>query len=105
MGVKVDKKTVADRSGEMTLMLWDIYGQDEFQTVRDSYLRGTSGLSARRRRHPVRDARYRDGATAKAESYAGAFPFLLLLNKADLEADWQVMSARCGSSPIRGGMC
>ena len=24
-------------------MLWDIYGQDEFQTVRDSYLRGASG--------------------------------------------------------------
>ena len=24
-------------------MLWDIYGQDEFQTVRESYLRGASG--------------------------------------------------------------
>ena len=24
-------------------MLWDIYGEDEFQTVRASYLRGASG--------------------------------------------------------------
>jgi len=43
VGVKIDKKKVSLDSGEMTLMLWDIYGQDEFQTVRDSYLRGATG--------------------------------------------------------------
>src|SRR4026209_2201357 len=43
IGVKIDKKTFAVDAHEMTLMLWDIYGQDEFQTVRDSYLRGASG--------------------------------------------------------------
>ena len=90
VGVKVDKKTVPIDSGEMTLMLWDIYGQDEFQTVRDSYLRGTSGylLVADGTRSATLDT-----ATAlqqKAESVAGRVPFVLLLNKADLEADWQV---------------
>ena len=43
VGVKIDKKTIALDAREMTLMLWDIYGQDDFQTVRDSYLRGASG--------------------------------------------------------------
>ena len=90
VGVKVDKKTVPIDSGEMTLMLWDIYGQDEFQTVRDSYLRGASGylLVADGTRSATLDT-----ATAlqqKAESVAGRVPFLLLLNKADLEPDWQV---------------
>ncbi len=90
VGVKVDKKTVPIDSGEMTLMLWDIYGQDEFQTVRDSYLRGASGylLVADGTRHATLDT-----ATAlqqKAESVVGRVPFLLLLNKADLDADWQV---------------
>lgn len=90
VGVKVDKKSVPIESGEMTLMLWDIYGQDEFQTVRDSYLRGASGylLVADGTRHATLDT-----ATAlqqKAESIVGAVPFLLLLNKADLDAEWQV---------------
>lgn len=90
VGVKIDKKTVTVPSGEMTLMLWDIYGQDEFQTVRDSYLRGASGylLVADGTRHATLDT-----ATAlqqKAEGVVGPVPFLLLLNKADLDAAWQV---------------
>ena len=43
IGVKVDKKVVAVEDREVTLVLWDIYGEDEFQTVRPSYLRGASG--------------------------------------------------------------
>jgi small GTP-binding protein len=90
VGVKVDKKTMPIGTDEMTLMLWDIYGQDELQTVRDSYLRGASGylLVADGTRHATLDS-----ATAlqqKAEAVIGRVPFLLLLNKADLESDWQV---------------
>ena len=43
IGVKVDKKVVAVDGKDVTLLLWDIYGEDEFQTVRPSYLRGASG--------------------------------------------------------------
>ena len=90
VGVKVDKKTVTIDSGDMTLMLWDVYGQDEFQTVRDSYLRGASGylLVADGTRHATLDT-----ATAlqqKAEAVIGPVPFLLLLNKADLDTEWEV---------------
>ena len=90
VGVKVDKKTLSAGSGDVTLMLWDIYGQDEFQTVRDSYLRGASGylLVADGTRHATLDI-----ATAlqqKAEAVIGHVPFLLLLNKSDLHEEWQV---------------
>ena len=73
--------------------------------MRDSYLRGASGylLVADGTRYATLDT-----ATAlqqKAESMAGHVPFLLLLNKADLEAHWQVNEARCGSSPSRAGPC
>lgn len=96
IGVKIDKKTVAVGTGEttqMTMMLWDIYGEDEFQTVRESYLRGASGylLVADGTRHATLDT-----ATAlqqKAESVVGRVPFLLLLNKADLQPQWQVNEA------------
>lgn len=90
VGVKVDKKTLSTSSGDVTLMLWDIYGHDEFQTVRDSYLRGASGylLVADGTRHATLDV-----ATVlqqKAQAVVGRVPFLLLLNKSDLHSEWQV---------------
>ena len=90
IGVKIDKKTITVDSHEMNLMLWDIYGQDEFQTVRDSYLRGASGylLVADGTRHATLDTAA--ALQQKAESVIGDVPFLLLLNKADLVREWQV---------------
>ena len=43
VGVKVDKKTVALGQEQMDLLLWDLYGEDEFQKLQQSYLRGSSG--------------------------------------------------------------
>lgn len=90
VGVKIDKKKVSLASGEMTLMLWDIYGQDEFQTVRDSYLRGATGylLVADGTRYTTLDTAI--ALQKRAESVIGRVPFLLLLNKRDLEREWQV---------------
>ena len=90
VGVKIDKKKVSLDSGEMTLMLWDIYGQDEFQTVRDSYLRGATGylLVADGTRYSTLDTAV--ALQKHAESVIGRVPFLLLLNKRDLDREWQV---------------
>jgi small GTP-binding protein len=90
VGVKIDKKKVALDSGEMTLMLWDIYGQDELQTVRDSYLRGATGylLVADGTRFSTLDTAV--ALQKRAESVIGLVPFLLLLNKRDLDREWQV---------------
>lgn len=90
LGVKIDKKKVPIEGGETTLMLWDIYGQDEFQTVRDSYLRGASGylLVADGTRHATLETAV--ALQRQAETVIGRVPFLLLLNKADLDRDWQV---------------
>jgi small GTP-binding protein len=47
IGVKVSRKTVAvprdDQIVELTLMLWDLAGSEEFDRVRASYLRGSAG--------------------------------------------------------------
>jgi small GTP-binding protein len=47
IGVKVSRKTLAvPRDGEiveLTMMLWDLAGREEFDRVRASYLRGASG--------------------------------------------------------------
>ena len=43
VGVKVDKKEVVVDNQRVNLVLWDLYGEDGFQTIQQSYLRGTSG--------------------------------------------------------------
>ena len=47
IGVKVSRKTVTvPRSGELvelTMMLWDLAGSEEFNQMRASYLRGSAG--------------------------------------------------------------
>jgi len=90
VGVKVDKKDVVVDDRHVSLMLWDISGQDDYQAVQQSYLRGTSGYLL------VVDGTRR--ATLETvsklqqvvESVAGPVPFVVVLNKADLSQEWQV---------------
>lgn len=90
VGVKVDKKTVMLGDQEICLIVWDLAGEDEFQKVRMDYLRGASGYllvadgtrlatleTSRMLRHRV------------AES-VGDIPFVFLLNKTDLSAEWEI---------------
>lgn len=50
IGVKVSRKVVAVPRGdeiiELTLMLWDLAGSEEFDDVRISYMRGATGAVA-----------------------------------------------------------
>ena len=90
IGVKVDKKMMAVDGTDVTLVLWDIYGQDEFQTVRSSYLKGASGylLVADGTRQLTLDTARELQKTA--EGVLGAVPFVLVLNKTDLADEWRV---------------
>ena len=90
IGVKVDKKMVAVDGQDVTLMLWDIYGQDEFQTVRESYLRGASAylLVADGTRQLTLDTARELQKTA--ENVVGPVPFILVINKMDLQEEWRV---------------
>ena len=90
VGVKIDKKRVSLLRGEMELILWDIYGEDEFQKVRMSYLRGASALllvADGTRRETVQVAM---NLQKTATDAVGTVPFLLAVNKVDLADQWQV---------------
>lgn len=90
VGVKVDKKITAVDGQSVTLVLWDLYGEDGFQSVQKSYLRGASGYIL-----VVDGTRFDTFAAARylqkmAATVVGKAPFVLALNKADLAATWQV---------------
>ena len=93
VGVKIDRKTLIVQEKELNLILWDLYGEDEFQKLRTSYLRGSSGYLL-----VVDGTRKSTLQTAldlqkRVEDSIGKVPFLLVLNKWDLEDEWELDSA------------
>lgn len=90
VGVKIDKKPLSIDGQDVTLMLWDIYGQDEFQAIQETQLRGTAGylLVIDGTRPSTMDTAL--DVRQRIERVAGIVPFVVVLNKADLTADWRL---------------
>jgi small GTP-binding protein len=93
VGVKIDKRVVRHNDSDVTLVLWDLYGEDEFQKMRWSYLRGAAGYLL------VADATRRDTLEKafqleqRVREEIGEIPFIFVINKADLVRDWELDSA------------
>jgi small GTP-binding protein len=102
IGVRIDKKVVPAAGGDVLVVVWDIYGQDEFQAVVAPYLRGAAGflLVADGTRGYTLDVAL-DLHKLAAENSPGA-PSLLLLNKLDLIADWEIDERRVAELASKG---
>ena len=102
VGVKIDKKSLRVEGQEVTLMLWDLAGDDDFQRLNTSYLRGASGYllvadgSRRATLDQALDIRTR---VVKA---VGSIPFVLVLNKSDLVKEWDIDEARIATLTSQG---
>ena len=90
VGVKIDKKVIDVSGRAVTLMLWDLAGEDEFQKIQTSYLRGAAGylLVADGTRRNMLEAAFE--IQERIEVEIGPVPFVLALNKADLKAEWEL---------------
>jgi small GTP-binding protein len=93
VGVKIDRKDVSVGTESVTLMLWDLAGEDDLAQLNVSHLRGASGYIL------VVDG-CRAASLAKAVELQrriarqlGPLPFLLVLNKSDLRDQWEVQDA------------
>ncbi len=90
VGVKIDKKQVQVDGQGVNLILWDLYGEDEFQKVHMSYLRGAAGYLL------VIDGTRRETfdkalvLQQRAEEALGKIPFVVVLNKVDMKGSWEV---------------
>ena len=102
VGVKIDKKTVVVDGNEVTLMLWDVAGEEDNAPVKLNHVRGASGYLL-----------VIDGCRAKTleaalsiqervETEIGRCPFLLLANKADERAHWEVQDQTLAELAGRG---
>ena len=93
VGVKIDKKQISIDETDLTLMLWDLAGEDEFATIRPTQLRGMAGYvlvidGTRRQSFEMAMTIHQ-----KAREQMGDLPMVFALNKADLKAQWVLDAA------------
>jgi small GTP-binding protein len=90
VGVKVDKKIVRVGQEDVTLMLWDMAGEEEGLPIRMNHLRGAAGYLL-----------VADGTRAKTMDVAldiharigreiGLAPHIFLVNKVDQRQQWEI---------------
>ncbi|WP_437285212.1 Rab family GTPase [Sorangium sp. So ce406] len=93
IGVTIETRRVRFDDRELDLILWDLSGEDEFQDVQISYVRGAAGflivIDGTRRATVETGLRLH----AAARGIAGELPSVIALNKADLTAAWEVDEA------------
>lgn len=102
VGVKIDRKPVRVKDKDLVMMLWDIYGADEFQSLRMDYLNGMFGyllVADGTRKSTINDALTIQESVAK--DFA-KIPFVFLLNKVDLKDEWEAGADLEGSLAARG---
>jgi len=90
LGVKIEKKSVTFDDKSVELIIWDLHGEDEFQKVNMSYLRGASGyllVADGTRRHSIDTALMLHEAARRS---IGKVPFILVVNKVDLADSWEI---------------
>lgn len=93
VGVRIERQSVRAGGRELDLILWDLHGEDEFQSVRPTYLRGASAcvLVVDRTRRATLDTAFRLHEDIRAT--VGDVPCAYMVNKTDLEERWTVANS------------
>lgn len=90
LGVKIDKKQVTRPGGDLTLLLWDIAGEDAVFKIRPTHLRGMAGAiividGTRLQSFDVAMTLYR---TVRTQPDGDRINVIFAINKADLKTQW-----------------
>jgi len=103
IGVKIDKKLVEVDGQPLTLIVWDLAGEDDFVSVQMRYLRGAAGYLL-----VVDTTRPDTLETAlllrrRVLHEVGDLPYVLVLNKCDLNDQWSLGDRGGDYLGLRGG--
>jgi small GTP-binding protein len=93
IGVKIETVEVTRGDRTVQLVIWDLSGEDEFQNVQPSYLAGSAAFMMVI--DGTRRATFDMGLTLarRVRASAPTTPFVIVLNKVDLVASWEVRAA------------
>lgn len=90
VGVKIDKKDISLDGYDLSLMIWDIAGEDDFTNIRTAYLRGMAGYIIVIDGTRVNSWEVAQSINAMVKQNVGELPVVFALNKVDLKAQWQI---------------
>ncbi len=90
VGVKVEQKLVRSNEKDLTLVVWDIHGDDVYQRLQKSYLRGAAGYFL-----VVDGTREQSFEVAleirqRFSEQLSDIPGIFLVNKFDLKDNWRL---------------
>jgi len=102
VGVKIDKKPIKISGQDVTLMLWDLAGEDALTTIKPAHLRGASGyiLVIDGLRKATLDVAV--DLQRRVSDAIGAVPFVCAVNKVDVRPEWQVQQSDLDDLAGRG---
>jgi len=88
VGVKIDKKVMSIDGTDLTFVIWDIAGEDEYTNFRPAYLRGVSAyiIVVDGTRQATVDVAF--SLHQKAKLVTDDVPVVFALNKSDLKDEW-----------------
>lgn len=101
-GVNISKRSFELGTGTVTLILWDRSDENEVHRARSTYLRGCSGyvLVADATRPETLDRA--ETLHAWMRQTTGALPFVLIVNKADMQAQRALANERLDALKNQG---
>lgn len=89
IGVKVDKKVLSIENEQLQLMIWDIEGNDRYNSFQERYLRGAAGYIIVV--DQTRSSSLLDGIDIHTLArQVTSCPAILAINKNDLDAIWHM---------------
>ncbi len=102
VGVKVDKKPVQVDGQDVALIFWDVAGEEDDAAVNLKHVRGALGylLVVDGKRAKTLDVAL--NIQQRVENEYGPMPFLVLVNKVDERATWEVTDAAIAELASRG---
>jgi hypothetical protein len=88
--VKIDKKVLDLNGQEVTLMLWDMAGEENDAPVKLNQVKDAAGYLLVIDGTRAKTLDVARGIQGRVESEIGPRPFLALVNKADLRETWEI---------------
>jgi small GTP-binding protein len=102
IGVKIDKKIVAVDGEEVTLMIWDMAGEEEGAPVKLNQLRDAAGYLLVIDGTRAKTLDIAQSIQQRVEAEVGNRPFLALVNKADLRETWEIADSAWSELTAQG---
>jgi small GTP-binding protein len=90
VGVKIDKKIVEVAGEKVTLMIWDMAGEEDNAPVKLNQVRDASGYLLVIDGCRMKTLEVARSIQQRVENEIGQQPFLVLVNKADLRSSWEI---------------